>query len=92
MVENYKYLGTMIENTLTFECNSDMLWKKGQQHFYCLRKLAKFQVDRTLITLFYKSYIESVLTLSLICWYGNLGVKANNALARILMWSVRSQE
>jgi len=34
--------------------------------------------------LFYKSYIESVLTFSMLCWYGSLGVKAKTALVKIV--------
>ena len=34
--------------------------------------------------LFYKSYIESVLSFSIICWYGNLNVKDKAALAKIV--------
>jgi len=36
------------------------------------------------MTLFYKSNIESVLTFSVICWYGNLTVKAKTALSYIV--------
>ena len=83
-VETYKYLGSLIDNKLTFISNTEMLCKRGQQRLFCLRKLSKFRVDKTLMTLFYKSYIESVLTFSLICWYGSLTVKAKTALSNIV--------
>ncbi len=41
-----------------FDVNSGVLCKKGQQRLYCLRKLRSFNVDRTMMELFYKSYIE----------------------------------
>ena len=84
MVSNYKYLGTMIDNQLKFDANTEMLCKKGQQRLFCLRKLAKFQVDKTLMSLFYRSYIESVLSFSIVCWYGNLGLQHRNSLDKIV--------
>ena len=38
-VDNYKYLGTIIENKLNFETNCEAVYKKGNQRLYCLRKL-----------------------------------------------------
>lgn len=35
------------------------------------------------MTLFYRAFIESVISFSIICWYGNLGIKDKNALVRI---------
>jgi len=46
---------------LNFIVNVEMICKRGQQRLYCLRKLSKFKVDRSLMILFYKSYIESVM-------------------------------
>ena len=66
IVDSYKYLGTIIDNKLTFERNTDMLIKISQQRLFCLRKLAKFQVDRSLMTMFYSSFIVSVVTFYLL--------------------------
>jgi len=44
----------------------------------------EFKVDRSLMILFYKSYIELILTFSLLCWYGSIGVKAKTALVKIV--------
>ncbi len=78
----YKYLGSIIDDKLCFESNTSLLCKKGQQRLYCLRKLVKFNVDKTLLTLFYRSFVESVVTFSLICWYGT--VKQKNSLSRLI--------
>lgn len=78
-MERYKYLGTCIDKNMNFNDNINMLCKKGQQYLYCL--------DRTLMTLFYKSCIESVLTFPLLCWYGNLSVKSKSSLNRIVKLS-----
>ncbi len=74
----------MNDNKLKYLANAEMIGKRAQQRLYCLCKLSKFNVDKTLISLFYKSYIESILTCSIICWHGNLSVKAKNALSRIV--------
>lgn len=47
----------IIDNNLTFDANTDMLCKKGQQRLYCLRKFAKFTIDKNLMKLFYSAYM-----------------------------------
>jgi len=84
VVEAYKYLGCVIDNKLNFNVNVEMICRRGQKRLYCLRRWSKFKVDRTFMILFYKSYIESVLTFSMLCCYGSLGVKAKTALVRIV--------
>ena len=61
-----------------------MLCKKGQQRLFCLTRLATFQVDKSLMKLFYSAFIESVISFSIICWYGNLNIKSKNQLGRIV--------
>ncbi len=80
---HYKDLGSLIDNKLKFVANAEMIGKRAQR-LYCLHKLLKFHVDQTLMSLFYKSYTESILTFSIICRYSNLSVKAKNALSRIV--------
>ena len=84
LVKNYKYLGTVIDSQLKFDMNCEVLCKKGQQRMFCLRKLAKFQVDRTLLKMFYHAFIESVISFCLVCWYGNLSVRNKTALGRVV--------
>ncbi len=74
-VKSFKYLGIIINDKLTFDNNDDMLIKKSQQRLFCLRRLAKFQVDRFVMTVFYKSFVESVFTFSFICWFAPLSLK-----------------
>ncbi len=76
-VEQYKYLGTVSPNT-------EVLCKRGQQRLYCLWKLRSFNVDKTLMCMFYRSYIESLLSFSLLCWFNSLNVKNKNCLERIV--------
>ncbi len=37
--------------------------------------------------LFYLASIESLLTFSLVSWFGNLSVKYKNSLSQIVRWS-----
>jgi len=83
-VESYKYLGTIIDKRLRFDLNTEAICKKGQQRLYCLRKLRSFNIDKTLMELFYKSYIEPVLSFSISCWFGNLSVKYKNSLNKLV--------
>ena len=84
IVESYKYLGTKIDNKLTFESNTNKIYKKSQQRLFCLRKLSKFQVDSSLMTMFYHAFIESVITFSFICWFSSLRVKQKNVLNKVV--------
>ena len=81
---NFKYLGTLIDNKLSFSDNSDLIYKRSQQRLYLLRKLRSFYVSRELLQIVYKSLVESVLTFNIVVWYGNLGVKGKAKLARIV--------
>ncbi len=51
--------------------------------FY-LRKLCSFTVDSTFMKMFYSCCIESVITFSVVCWYGSLNVENRNRLQGIV--------
>ena len=69
-VKSFKYLGTIIDNELSWKDQCQSLYAKAQQRMYFLRKLNSFHVDRTILMLFYKSVIESVMLFSCAVWYG----------------------
>ena len=83
-VSEYKYLGTTIDDQLNFTTNVNTIHKKCQSRLYCLRKLRNFGVNGTVLQGFYRCFIESVLTFSIICWYGSLSVKNKNVLSKIV--------
>ena len=78
VVSQYKYLGTVMDDKLRWDANTEAIAKKGQQRLYFLQKLNSFSVDTKFLTLFYKSFIESIITFSFICWFGCLGVNKNS--------------
>lgn len=88
-VQSYKYLGTIIDEKLNFEENCEALKKKGHQRLYCLRRLSVFNLDKTIMKLFYHAFIESVLSFSILVWYGHISLKAKNHLDQIIKWSGR---
>ena len=82
VVDEYKYLGTTIDNKLRWDRHCTVT--KCQQRLYCLRKLRSFNVDNAIFSMFYKSCIQSVLTFSFICWFGNVSQKDKNNLQCIV--------
>jgi len=56
---------------------------------FFLRKLSRFHIDKSIITLFYHAFIESVLSFVLTAWFGNLSLKNKNSLNQIVKWSSR---
>ncbi len=81
---SYKYLGLIIDNKLRFDTHVEEVCKKGQQRLHCLRRPSTFNVSRTLMTMYCKSYIESVLCFSICFWYGNVNIKHLNSLNGIV--------
>ena len=61
--------------------------KKGKQRLYFLRKLESFSINETILSLFYKSFIESVITFSFICWFQNLSLKHKNSIEKMVILS-----
>ena len=47
VVDEYKYLGTFIDNRLRWDRRCSTMYKKRQQRLYCLRKLRSFNIDNT---------------------------------------------
>ena len=96
VVSNFKYLGTLIGNKISFSDNSDLIYKKSQQRLYLLRKLRSFGVRRELLQIVYKSLVESVLTFNIVwepgcegeiktgtyCWEGRKDIWCKTRLSK----------
>ena len=82
VVDEYKYLCTTIDRWLKWDRHSTVTYTKCQQRHYCLRKPSN--VDSTILSTFYKSFIQSVLTFSFMCWFGKGSQKDKNNLQRIV--------
>ena len=69
VVIKYKYLGTIFDDKLNWDVNTEAVLGKGQKWVYLLRKLKSFSRDETNLTLFslslslfYKLFFESILS------------------------------
>ena len=84
VTSKYKYLGTIIDSQLTWVDQTKEVATKSNQRMYFLRKLLSFNVDRTIMTMFYKSVIESVITFGSCVWYNNARQVDKGKLRRIV--------
>lgn len=46
--DDFKYLGTYIDSSLTFQINTDHIFKKSSQRFHLLRKVNNSGVSQTI--------------------------------------------
>ncbi|KAK0146750.1 RNA-directed DNA polymerase from mobile element jockey [Merluccius polli] len=83
-VSSYKYLGIEIDDKLKFEICTTSKVNKLQQRMFFLRKLNYFQVDCTILELFYKTVLQSVLSFGLVCVFGNMRKGNQDKLQRLL--------
>ena len=83
-VSEYKYLGTIIDDKRNFESNTASINKKCSSRIYLLQKLRNLDVNKSILQLFYRCFIESVCCFSLLSWYGNLDLKQKNVLERVV--------
>ena len=83
-VSEQKYLGTIIDDKLTFDSNTAAILKKCNQRLFCLYKLRSFDVNSKTMQLFFNAFIQSALTSSFLCWFGNLAVKNRTKLNSIV--------
>ena len=50
--------------------NIEKVYKKTNQRMYFMRKFKKCYIDKSIMSMFYKSVVESVLNFGLLNWYG----------------------
>ncbi len=75
-VNSYKYLGKIIADKLSWVGNTNLVVSKAQKRLYLLRKRKSFDVDKSILIMFYGSFIETILTYAMICWFYGLNVKS----------------
>ena len=52
-VNEYKHLGTIIDNKLNFDANTCEIVKRCNQRMFCLYRLRSFDVARNTLQMFY---------------------------------------
>ena len=83
-VTEYKYLGTVLDNKLNFNKNTDFIHKRCHPRIFRLQKLRSLNVSAAVLRTFYRSCSESVLTFSFLCWFGGLNVNSKNVLNKVV--------
>lgn len=59
-VQCYKY--RTFDSKLIFKANCEAVCRKEHQQLSCLRRLSCFHIDKTMMVLFLRAFIESVLS------------------------------
>ncbi|KAF7643942.1 hypothetical protein LDENG_00230570, partial [Lucifuga dentata] len=68
VVESTKFLGVHITDTLTWTKNTGSLVKKAQQRLHFLRRMRRSHLPPPILTTFYRSTIESIMTNCISVW------------------------
>ena len=68
-VTSFRFLGAVINNTLTWDNQCRAILGKARQRLYFVRKLKSFRVKKKILISFYRSIVESILTSSITVWY-----------------------
>ena len=82
----YRYLGTLVDEKLSFNENSDIINKKCRQRMHVLYTLRSLNVNNVILERCYQAFIQSVLAFSVICWFGSLSAKEKvrlNGIVRV---------
>ena len=83
IVTSYKYLGTDMRGDLKWSENVSRQVKKANKRMYFLRKLKQFDVNKTILRLFYASVIESVAIFAMIVWFKGTSFNDKRYLNRV---------
>ena len=75
-VENYKYLGVHVNNKLDWSVHTSTVISKINQRMFFVRKLNYFKIDKSLISLFYQSVVQSIISFCICVWGGNANSRA----------------
>lgn len=89
-VSNYKYLGVHLTEDLSWSQHTQHLTAKSRQRLYFLRLLRKFKVSTPILTTFYSSAVESVLTGCFTAWFGSCTQQQQKDLQRVVRSAERS--
>jgi hypothetical protein len=83
MVESIRYLGLILDSSLSFKDQVTSVQKKCQQRLHVLRRLRSFHLDPQLLHNLYRSIIEPLLTYCSTIYHPSLSVTERNKLIKI---------
>ena len=58
IADSYKYLGTIIDDKLSWHLNTANIFSKCQQRLHFMRVLNSFGINNTILSLFYRSVVQ----------------------------------
>ena len=61
IVENFKYLGILFDNTFSFDLHVQTVFRKVAQRRHLVFQLGNFNIDKNIITLAYTAFVRSVI-------------------------------
>ena len=83
-VDEYKYPGTIIDSSLAFNKNAGAIYRNCQPRPYYSHKLKNIGNDSKILQMYCKCCTESLLTVSFMCWYGNLCDRSKRVLSDLM--------
>ena len=89
IVKEYKYLGTIIDDQFNFKSHVDKLHKKINSRLYFVRQMCKLDFNVEILELFYTAIIQSVLSFSIVCWFGNTTEEAKDKIAHVINYCMK---
>ena len=84
-----RFLGVHLDEDLTWSTNTSAIIKKAHQRLHFLRVLRNNRLPQELLTSFYRSSIESVLTYCINVWYWCCTQAERSALQRVVNMAQR---
>ena len=82
--KSFVYLGTLLEESLSFCDRVDYVYNRAQQRSFLLRKLISFDASKHILQLVYRDLTESDLSFNIITWYDNVNGKNKIKLSRVV--------
>ena len=70
LVDSFQFLGSFISIDLSWAINRSSIVKRCRMHLHCLRQLERFGLNQRILTQFYRSVIETVLSFRISVWFG----------------------
>ena len=86
-MNEYKHLGTVIDDKLNWNKNTQLVFGKAMQRMFFLQQ---FNVDRTILHLFYQSVIQSIVTSYIVSVYGSHSKENRERFERVRKRAQRS--
>lgn len=89
-VSSFEYLGVYFTEDFSWKMHIDHLVRRGNQRIYYLQRLARFRVSKKVLRTFYTGAVESLLTGSIISWFGSTTDQDQKALTRVVRSAQKS--